>query len=59
MAKKTLASKVGVSAETLSAKIEKVRREDPSLTGEQAAGKAAGILRGRRKGGHAAGMLGR
>lgn len=49
MAKKTLASKTGVSQEALSRKIEKVRREDPSLTASQAAGKASGILKGKRK----------
>lgn len=49
MARKTLASKLGVSKKTLSAKIQKVRHDDPSLTGSQAAGKAAGIIRGRKK----------
>lgn len=33
----------------LSAKIAQVRREDPSLTSRQAAGKAAGILRAKKK----------
>lgn len=47
--RKTLAQKVGVSQEALSRKIEIVRREDPSLTRAQAAGKAAGILKGRKK----------
>jgi hypothetical protein len=48
MAKKhTLASKVGASSAEMSAKIEKVREEDPGLTSRQAAGKAAGILAGR------------
>ena len=42
--KRTLASKTGVSAKTLSRKIATVRREDPSLTATQASGKAAGIL---------------
>lgn len=41
---KTLASKVGVSQGALSAKIRKVRHDEPGLTGRQAAGKAAGIL---------------
>lgn len=49
--KKTLASKTGVSSKKLSRKIATVRREDPSLTSKQAAGKAAGILKQRtRKG---------
>ena len=48
--KRSLASKVGVSQKALSAKIAKVRREDPSLTPSQAAVKAAGILRHRGKG---------
>lgn len=43
--KRTLASKVGVSSTTLSAKIAKVKRDDPELTNAQAAGKAAGILK--------------
>lgn len=47
--KRTLASKVGVSQDALSRKIEKVRKEDPKLTARQAAGKAAGILKGRKK----------
>lgn len=46
--KKTLAAKIGVSSARLSAKIEKVREEDPTLTAGQAAGKAAGILRGKK-----------
>jgi len=44
----TLASKSGVSAAALSRKIATVKREDPSLTNRQAAGKAAGILRQRK-----------
>ena len=48
--KKTLASKIGVGAKTLSEKIRKVKRDDPSLSNRQAAGKAAGILSGRRRG---------
>ena len=47
--KKTLAQKSGVSQRKLSRKIAIVRREDPGLTASQAAGKAAGILRNRRK----------
>lgn len=50
--KRTLASKVGVSADTLSAKIAKVKREDPELSNTAAAGKAAGILRGKKGKGH-------
>ncbi len=38
-----------ISQKKLSRKIAKVTREDPSLTRAQAAGKAAGILRNRRK----------
>ncbi len=34
-----------VSQERLSRKVAKVRREDPSLTPKQAAGKASGILK--------------
>lgn len=33
----------------LSRKVAKVRREDPGLSAKQAVGKAAGILRGRRR----------
>ncbi len=47
--KTTLARKSGVSQKKLSRKIGIVRREDPSLTRRQAAGKAAGILKSRRK----------
>ena len=47
--KKTLAAKTGVSAKALSEKIRIVREEDPGLTASQAAGKAAGILRHRKK----------
>lgn len=47
--KRTLASKVGVPAAKLSRKIATVKREDPSLSNRQAAGKAAGILRHRKK----------
>jgi hypothetical protein len=46
---KTLASKIGVSGATLSAKIQKVREDHPEKTGRQAAGMAAGILRGRKR----------
>ena len=46
--KRTLASKTGVSSKHLSRKIATVRREDPSLTSRQAAGKAAGILKHRK-----------
>lgn len=46
--KRTLAQKVGVSSATLSAKIRRVKHEDPGLTNRQAAGKAAGILAHRR-----------
>lgn len=50
-ARRTLASKSGVSSEALSRKIAVVKRENPSLTSRQAAGKAAGILKQRaRKG---------
>ncbi len=38
-----------ISQKKLSRKIAKVRRDDPSLTTKQAVGKAAGILRNRRK----------
>lgn len=48
--KKTLAAKTGVSQKKLSAKIRKVKHEDPGLTRAQAAGKAAGILKHRKKG---------
>lgn len=52
MAKK----KYPASQEKVSEKIAIVKREDPSLTNEQAAGKAIGILRHRAKkrklGGH-------
>lgn len=44
---RTLASKVGVSQATLSAKIRRVREEQPDLSAAQAAGKATGILAGR------------
>jgi hypothetical protein len=47
--RKTLARKSGVSQKKLSRKIAKVRRDSPGLTRRQAAGKASGILRGRRK----------
>jgi hypothetical protein len=47
--KKTLASKTGVSQKKLSSKIRKVKHEDPGLTKSQAAGKAAGILKHRKK----------
>ena len=47
--KRTLASKVGVSQKRLAKKIQTVKREDPSLTNRQAAGKAAGILEWRKK----------
>ena len=47
--KRTLASKTGVSAKRLSRKIAKVKRDDPELTNRQAAGKAAGTLKSRRK----------
>lgn len=33
----------------LSSKVSKVRRDDPSLSAKQAVGKAAGILRARKK----------
>ncbi len=46
---KTLAQKSGVTGSALSAKIRKVKHEDPGLTGREAAGKAAGILRHRKK----------
>lgn len=45
---KTLASKIGVGAKMLSSKIAKVKRDDPALSNRQAAGKAAGILAGRK-----------
>ena len=48
MARKTLAAKTGVSGKRLSSKIRRVRRDSPSLTRRQAAGKAAGILKRRR-----------
>lgn len=47
--KKTLASKTGVSSSILSRKIAKVKRDDPSLTNRQAAGKASGILTSGRR----------
>lgn len=47
--RRTLASKAGVSQERLSRKIAKVRREQPGLTKSQAAGKAAGTLRHRKR----------
>ena len=47
--KRTLAAKSGVSGARLSAKIRKVKHEDPDLTNAQAAGKAAGILRHKKK----------
>lgn len=47
--RKTLAQKSGTSQKKLSRKIAIVRREDPGLTRAQAAGKAAGILKHRRK----------
>lgn len=46
---KTLASKVGVPSKELARKIAIVKGEDPGLSNRQAAGKAAGILRGKRK----------
>ncbi len=33
----------------LSSKIQKVKRDDPGLSNKQAAGRAAGILRGKKK----------
>ena len=47
--KRTLASKVGVSSKRMSDKIAKVKRDDPSLTNAQAAGKAAGILSSKKR----------
>jgi len=44
--RRPLHSKVGVSQDTLSDKIAKVRRDDPGLSQRAAAGKAAGILGG-------------
>lgn len=48
MAKKTKKMFKG-SQQKLSAKVSKVRRDDPSLTEKQAVGKAAGILAGEEK----------
>lgn len=47
--KRTLASKSDVSSAALSRKIATVKREDPSLTSRQAAGKAAGTLKERQR----------
>lgn len=44
-----LHGKAHLSRKKLSRKVAKVKRDKPSLTNRQAVGKAAGILRGRRK----------
>ena len=44
-----LHGKAHIARKKLSRKIAKVRRDDPKLTSRQAVGKAAGILRGRKK----------
>jgi hypothetical protein len=47
--KQTVAQQIGVSGDTLSRKIEKVHRDDPGLSAEQAQGKAVGILKHKKR----------